>query len=296
MKRADIKVGFSCNNICKFCVQGDKRKKYGDKTIDEIKNNIIEAKKTCNSIVLTGGEPTMRKDIFEIVSFGKKVGFEEIQIQTNGRMFAYLDFCKKLIAAGATEFSPALHGHIPELHDYLTGATSSYRQVVCGIKNLKSLNQLVITNTVITKSNYVHLPQIAKLLSALKVDQFQFAFVHALGSALQKFDSVVPRKTLVEPYVKAALDVGIKNGISVMTEAIPYCFMRGYEKYVAERMIPDTEIYDYKVIVNDFTKARKDEGKVRGKICESCKKNNICEGPWREYPEKYGWGEFSPIK
>ncbi|MCK4539533.1 radical SAM protein [Candidatus Parcubacteria bacterium] len=295
MKRADIKLGFFCNNICKFCVQGDKRKKFGNKDIEQIKENIIQAKKTCNGVVFTGGEPTIRKDIIEIISFAKKSGFKVIQIQTNGRMFVYKSFCKELISAGVTEFSPALHGHTPSLHDYLTGAKGSFDQTVGGIKNLKDLNQLVITNTVITKSNYRHLPQIAQLLMNLKVDQYQFAFVHALGSAMKNFDSVVPRKSLVEPYVKSALDVGINCGMSVMTEAIPYCFMKGYEEYVAENIIPDTKIYDYEIVIDDFTKERISKGKSKGSVCSGCIKNNVCEGPWREYSDKYGWAEFKAI-
>jgi len=295
MKRADIKVGFSCNNSCKFCVQGDKRKKFGDKTLDQIKKNIKDAKKTCKGLVLTGGEPTIRKDFLEIVSFAKKTGFKLIQIQTNGRMFAYNNFCKQLIKAGATEFSPALHGHIENLHDYLTGAQGSFKQVIQGIKNLKKLNQTVITNTVITKPNYRHLPQIAKLLSDLRVEQFQLAFVHALGSAMDNFNSIVPRKSLIEPFVKKAMDVGTEAGINSMTEAIPFCFMCGYEKYIAENIIPDTEIYDYDVVINDFTKERQSVGKVKGEQCKKCKKNDVCEGPWREYPENFGWSEFKTM-
>jgi MoaA/NifB/PqqE/SkfB family radical SAM enzyme len=201
-----------------------------------------------------------------------------------------------MIEAGANEFGPAVHGHIKELHDYLTGSPGSFEQVVQGIRNLKALNQNVITNTVITKSNYRHLPQIAELLVSLNVDQYQFAFVHALGSAKRNFGRVVPRMKLVEPYVKKGLDVGIKAGKIVMTEAITYCFMKGYESYIAEKIIPECKIYDYKKIVDDFTFSRKNEGKIKGPQCLKCKYNQICEGPWREYPEKFGWDEFKPIK
>lgn len=252
--------------------------------------------KDCQEIVLTGGEPTIRPDILELVRYAKKTGFKTIQIQSNGRLFAYKSFCKDIIEAGATEFSPALHGHIAALHDYLTGAEGSFNQVVSGIKNLKSLGQLVITNTVITKSNYRHLPQIAELLVSLGVDQYQFAFVHALGSAGENLSSVVPRMELIEPYVKKGLDVGIKAGKRVMTEAIPYCFMRGYEDFVAEKIIPDSKIYDYNKVISDFTSSRRNEGKSKGPQCRSCGKNEICEGPWKEYPAKFGWEEFRPFK
>lgn len=170
MKRADIKTWFNCNNRCKFCVQGNKRSLYPGKTKNETENILQEARKDCNSVVFTGGEPAARKDIVDLVSTAKKLGFEIIQIQTNGRMFYYKKFCDAIILAGANEFSPAIHGHNAKLHDYLTGSKGSFEQSIEGIKNLKERNQIVITNTVITKFNYRFLPQIAKLLVSLKVD------------------------------------------------------------------------------------------------------------------------------
>lgn len=294
MKRADIKIGFSCNNLCKFCVQGEKRHLFGDKTTDEIKDILKKARQDAAGVVFTGGEPTIRPDLAELVSFAKKMDYKIIQIQTNGRMFVYKKYCMELIKAGATEFSPALHGHIAELHDYLTGVSGSFRQTAAGIKNLKELGQKIIVNSVITKSNYRHLDKIAELLVGLGVDQYQFAFAHALGSAEKNFYSIVPRKTLIEPYVKKGLNVGIKAGIRAMTEAIPYCFMKGYEACIAEKIIPDTKIYDRGAVI-DFTKERLASGKSKGKPCLKCKVNNMCEGPWKEYPKHYGWNEFKSL-
>ena len=294
MKKADIKIGFLCNNNCRFCVQASKRK-YGNRSTNEIKKILKKASRDYQIAVFTGGEPTIRKDIFELVSYAKKLGFKIIQIQSNGRMFAYRDFCQKIIKAGANEFALALHGHIPQLHNYLTNSRGSFEQTCLGIKNLKKMNQNVIMNTVITKPNYRHLPEVAKLFINLRVDQYQFAFVHALGNAFQNFDSIVPRKSLVQPYLKQGLKLGIKAGIKVMTEAMPFCFMEGYEHYLAENVMPDMKIYDFGLTVENFEKARRREGKTKGPQCRQCRYSSQCEGSWREYPAKFGWKEFKPI-
>lgn len=295
MKRVDIKTGFNCNNHCRFCAQGDKRTLYGDRTTEKIKKILQEARKDCESVVFTGGEPTIRKDIIDLVSYAKKLEFESIQIQTNGRMFCYKKFCDEIISAGANEFSPAVHGHTPELHNYLTCSKGSFQQTTLGIKNLRELGQRIITNTVITKSNYRHLPEIARFLVDLRVDQFQFAFVHPVRTAEKNFASIVPRMTLIEPYVKKGLDIGIKRGVSVMTEAIPYCFMQGYEDYIAEKVIPSTKIYDFGQTIDNFTEVRQKQGKLKGSSCQTCRYYQTCEGPWKEYPEKFGWSEFKQI-
>jgi len=293
-ERIDIKTGWKCNNRCLFCVQGNKRAIYGNKTTDEVKQLLREGRRDADAIVFTGGEVTIRPDIIALVSYARDLGYSTIQIQTNGRMLAYRKLCEDLIAAGATEFSPALHGHVPELHDYLTRSSGSFVQTVRAIRNLKDLGQLVLTNTVVTRSNYRHLPEIARLLVSLGVDQYQFAFVHPIGSAGEAFFSVVPRHSLVEPYAKAGLAVGIEAGRRVMTEAIPYCFMEGFEPFVAERIIPRTKILEGHVTIEDYTEHRLTEGKAKGPPCAECLLNSFCEGPWREYPEHYGWSEFKP--
>ena len=293
-EKIDLKVGFLCNNKCRFCVQGNKREDYGNLELSNLVTKLEEGRKESSNIVLTGGEATIRKDIDQLVKTAKTLDFSLIQLQTNGRMLSSLSFCERMIRAGVTEFSIALHGNKAELHDYLTRAKGSFYQTVKGIINIKKLGQFVSTNTVITRSNYRNLPDIARLLVHLHVDQFQLAFVHPVGTAGENFNSIVPRFCLIEPYVKEGLSVGINVKKKVMTEAIPYCFMNDFYKYVAEKIIPDTKIYDLNVIEN-YTEYRRTEGKAKGDNCINCNYNSICEGPWREYPEKYGWEEFNPI-
>lgn len=295
MKRLDLKVGFSCNNLCAFCVQGDKRHKFSDKTTKQLFDSLKEARKRgITSVVFTGGEPTIRPDLSLLVKSAKKMGFSQIQMQSNGRMFSYEKFCKDLIAAGVTEFSPALHGSSAKIHDGLVCAPGSYEQVVRGIKNLKRMNQYVLTNTVITSQNYKDIPKIAKLLVDLGVDQFQFAFVHVLGTADKNKKWLVPKKTEIMPFVKKGLDIGVKAGKTVMTEAIPYCFMNGYEDCVAEKGIPDTTVFDANFEISNYTDYRQNEGKSKSANCKKCRFFNICEGPWKEYVDLFGWGEFKP--
>jgi len=296
MERIDIKVGFDCNNKCLFCVQGNKRYEYPPKTTDELKKILDDARKEADSIVFTGGEVTIRKDFPELVAYAGSLDFRLIQVQTNGRAFASKAYCEKIVKAGANEFSPAIHGHTPEVHDYLVSAPGAFKQTAMGIKNLKSMGQSIVMNSVITRPNYRHLPEMARLFVALKVDQFQFAFVHAVGSAGTNFEQIVPRKSLVEPYVKKALSIGVQGGCNVMTEAIPYCFMKGYEQFVAEQYIPRTKIIDADFVVDDYTDYRLSEGKARGEVCKSCVYCNECEGPWKEYPEHFGWEEFKARK
>ncbi|MBI4803189.1 MAG: radical SAM protein [Elusimicrobia bacterium] len=295
-KRIDIKISFRCNNLCRFCAQGHKRDLYPDRTP---KNVVSELKKAYSGgirgVVFTGGEPSLHPAILDFIRAAKKAGFKSIQLQTNGRTLAYPDFCGKLLKAGATEIGPSLHGAAAATHDALTGSAGSFTQTVAGIANAVKTGLAVITNTVITSANYTELPALAALLIKLGVSQYQFAFIHIVGTAAENSARLVPRKTAVMPYVKKGLDLGVKNGVPCYTEAIPFCLMKGYEACVAERIIPAGPVVDADRFIKDYGIYRRTEGKTRGPRCPRCKYFEVCEGPWREYPRLYGWKEFVPV-
>lgn len=297
MKRVDLKIGFYCNNKCEFCVQGNKRKLVQAKDIGLLEKNLKDSfAKGFRGVVFTGGEPTMHLKFLEIVALAKKIGYEVIQIQTNGRMFAYRDFCIKTIQAGANEFSPAVHGPNAKIHDELTRAKGSFDQTAAGIKNLKSLGQRVLINSVITSKNYRYLPDTARLLVGLDVDQFQFAYIHIAGTAAENSDWIAPKKSVILPYLHKALKIGLDAGKKAYTEAIPYCLMEGFEQCISERIIPDSSVYDIDYYIEDYGNYRKNSGKAKGPNCIKCKYDKVCEGPWKEYPGIYGWNEFKPVK
>ncbi len=296
MKRVDIKTGYLCNCNCKFCVQAH-NKKFANKSHDEIKESLRNGRKdNCEGVVFTGGEFTIRSDCEELIRYAKELGYSLIQLQSNGRMFSNIEFCKKVIAAGANEFSPALHGYCAEVHDDLTRSPGAWQQTVKGMLNLKKLGQRLVVNSVIVEPNYKFAPQIAELFSKIKVDQFQYAFVHAMGNALENIDNMLPKKSEAIPYLQKGIDIAKKNKIFCMVEAVPYCFMKGYEKHVSELYIPPTRIEERNRVIKDFKKSKMEQGKVRGPNCPKCRYFKICEGPWNEYPEQYGWDEFIPVE
>lgn len=288
--RLDLKTGFSCNNRCSFCVQGDKRARIADRSTDELRALLDAGRAHADEFVLTGGECTLRPDLPELVRHARAAGYRTIQIQTNGRRLSVEAYCDTLIEAGATEFSPALHGALPETHDAQTGARGSFRQTLQGIRNLVARRQHVITNSVVTRSNLRELPRLGELLVAAGVAQYQLAMVHPLGTAMARFGEVVPHLPDAAPWVKSGLRPGMAAGIPVMVEAMPPCLMHGYEAQIAERHIPPTRIEDVGRVVPDYTAARVGEGKAKGPPCATCTWDAVCEGPWREYPEAHGWG------
>lgn len=296
LKRVDVKVGFACNNFCTFCVQWDKRFRFKPRKLEEIQEILKkEYENWARYVVFTGWEPTVHPKLVESVAFAKDLWYQQIQIQSNGTNFHDIEYVKNLINAWVTEFSPSIHGFNKETHDKQVATNGAWERVVKWLINLRKLNQIVIINSVITKDNYKEIPLLAQLLIKLKVTQFQFAFVHILWSADKNKETVVPKKIDVLPYVHKALDLAKKYNIPAFTEAIPYCMMQGYEWAISENVMPETTVVDAECRTESYADYRWNEWKAKWENCKKCLKYNVCEWPWKEYPDIYGWGEFIPI-
>lgn len=98
-----IEVTQRCNLSCSFCFADANGKCEPDLTIDTIGmmyNSVMETSGNCN-IQLSGGEPTLRDDLPQIIELGHRFGFSFIQINTNGiRLGEDEAFVRQLKAAG----------------------------------------------------------------------------------------------------------------------------------------------------------------------------------------------------
>lgn len=296
--KIDLKLGYACERQCHFCVQGDLRRRFPKpKSAAELTAALREGRSRAEYVVFTGGEPTHYPWLPELVRCARLLGYTRIQVQTNGRRLADAAYCRQLVAAGANEFAPSVHGSTAELHDFLTDAPGSFARTWAGIETLVGLGQTVMTNTVVTTRNYADLPALAERLAAVGVRHIQFAFVHIVGQAAKNAAWLVPKKSDAVPWMLKAVDAGRAGGARCFTEGVPLCLLRGYEDCAAERVMPVMTIYHADgTTCEDFTRERVEVQKRKGPDCAACAFDAACEGPWHEYPELYGFSEFVPVR
>jgi MoaA/NifB/PqqE/SkfB family radical SAM enzyme len=304
-KRLSLQITPQCNNQCLFCNQGcqDRKQKI---SLDQIKNIISEgARKGCQLLTITGGEPTLKPDVLiSSVKYAKQQGYSGISLMTNGRMMAYQYLAQELIDAGVDQFGISIHGSKPEINDLLTQSPGSFDQTIQGLRNIKNANcnQVKIsTNTVIVKQNLSDLKNIVDLLLNEKVDTILFSFVRITGSVNnpQAITKIVPRISEAPKYIKQAIQFGESKHkfYNFLIDGIPLCLINEYEKYLTDKKEPSTlmqEIGNSSTLA-DWEKYRETKGRIKEKKCEECQHFDICEGPWVEYPQIFGWDEFNPI-
>lgn len=100
---AVLEITYRCNMECEVCFADTKKARY-EPGLAEIKRMYETAYRNGGdcSIQLSGGEPTVRADLPEILRMGKGMGFSHIQVNTNGiRIAKDLEYLRELKAAGA---------------------------------------------------------------------------------------------------------------------------------------------------------------------------------------------------
>lgn len=304
-KRFTLRLGFACNNNCVMCYFSDKLGTI-DIGTEEAKENILLAKKeNVSGLVLTGGEPTIRSDFLALLHYAFKLGIPAIEVQTNGRMFYYEEFVKKMADIqkdnNYLRFLVPIYGHNERIHDSITRSPGSFNQTIQGIKNLLKYDQRFIVKTVIMKPNYKHLSDIAKLLTDLNIKGMTITSVCIPEGARNHIGRTLPRFKEVIPYLYKALETSDRKKLKISLSSIPLCLIRGYENFVSEKVsdkiiiskYPGKEIREFKVPEN-ATRDSQDKTKL-GK-CRKCRLFSKCGGIWKEYVKIYGEGEFTPVR
>jgi len=126
IKKTVIITGYQCNNNCQFCLNANKRSLVSKTTRQIMKEMALVRKRGYTYLELIGGESTIRPDIIALIKFAHQLKFENVAMATNGRLFAYQEFAKKIIQAGLTDLIFSIHGHNTKLHDFLTQSKGSF--------------------------------------------------------------------------------------------------------------------------------------------------------------------------
>ncbi len=157
----------SCNLNCVHCRAASSKGPYENElTTSEIFRIMEEIKEVASPvIILTGGEPLLRKDLFEIIEKAVTLGFKPV-LATNGTL---LDekLARELKKAGIARVSISLDGASPEAHDNFRKVKGAFEGALRGIEALKKAGLPFQINTTITALNAEELPKIHELAKKL---------------------------------------------------------------------------------------------------------------------------------
>ena len=178
-----------CNMSCLHCGSACSTKKetvLPKEDIFSLLDRLADHYKTEDIMVcLTGGEPLLHPDFFEIAEYIHRKGFSW-GMTTNGTLINEFTV-KKLADAGMGSVSVSLDG-LEENHNWLRGSSGAFRHTIKGIRalqNCESLFAAIQVTTVIHRNNIDEMEEIYSFLKKEGVKQWRLTNIEPIGRALK---------------------------------------------------------------------------------------------------------------
>lgn len=173
----------ACNLACVHCRAGAcPEADPNELTTDEGKTLIDGIAQVAKPIlIMTGGEPLMRKDFFELALYAKSAGLRAV-LATNGILITS-EVAREIAATGIPRVSISLDGPVAADHDLFRGVTGAFEGSMKGIENLKSQGVGFQINTTLTKRNRHQLPEIMAMAERIGAEAFHVFLLVPTGRA-----------------------------------------------------------------------------------------------------------------
>ena len=164
-------ITYACNLKCKHCYANAGKKLNDELTTEEAKQTIDQLDLASVPIVaFSGGEPLVRKDIFELTSYAQKKGIY-VAIASNATLITK-DKAHEMKDAGVRFVQISLDGATAQTHDSFRGIPGVFDKTIQGIKNCVDEGFFVNIATTATKLNLSEVPKIIDLCEDFNVNWF----------------------------------------------------------------------------------------------------------------------------
>jgi heme b synthase len=136
--------------------------------------------------VLSGGEPLMRPDIFDIARYAVGRGLR-VALATNGTLIDD-GTAGRIVDAGIRRVAVSLDGADAATHDAFRALPGSFDQAVRGIQRLRLRGMSVQINTTVARHNIDELPDVLELARSLGADALHIFLLVPVGCGVEIAD------------------------------------------------------------------------------------------------------------
>lgn len=253
-----------CDCRCIMCPQPPKKH---DRTLTDICQRILSLVKidACQTICLTGGEPTLLKqDFLDVLCLiREKHPSSQVMLLTNGKSFSDFEFTKQFVTVRPRNFISciSLHSDVDEAHDLIVGVNNSFYKTIKGIHNLARFREKIEIRVVINRLNAPYLESIATFIYRNFPFVYHYAFMgmEITGLAVDNFNDI-----WIDPYeyrdqLSKAVNILSRAGTNVSVYNLPLCLL-------------DKKIWGFAAkSISSWKNSYLD-------ICNRCKVKRICSG------------------
>jgi uncharacterized radical SAM superfamily Fe-S cluster-containing enzyme len=148
---ANLDLTNRCDQRCPICFANSAAAGYLYEPTDEqiykmLKTLRAEKPVPCPAVQFSGGEPTTRNNLPEIIKMARKLGFVQVQIATNGKRLAHdLKFCRQLKKAGLNTIYLQFDGLREDIYEKIRG----YNALPNKLKAIENCRKAGLTSVIL---------------------------------------------------------------------------------------------------------------------------------------------------
>jgi len=175
----------ACNLSCRHCRAVPQRAlgpdELGTARAFALMDQIADVGKPV--VVLSGGEPLFRPDLFDIGAYGVERGFR-MALATNGTLVDR-HVAKRIADVGFSRVAVSLDGADPLTHDRFRNLPGSHARALQGIRYLRDAGVSVQINSTVAKHNVAELPAMLDLALELTADALHLFMLVPVGCGVE---------------------------------------------------------------------------------------------------------------
>ncbi len=184
-------------------------------------------------LVLSGGEPLFRKDIYDLAAYAHDCGLR-VALATNGTLVDK-EVARRIVESGVRRVSISLDGADAATHDAFRGIPGAFDKAVRGLRNLKDLGMSVQINMTIARHNAHQLPQVLEMARELGADALHTFLLVPVGCGVDIAEEQMVPADEYEKILNWFYDRAQEGGIELKATCAPHYFRVLRQRRAAER-------------------------------------------------------------
>jgi hypothetical protein len=279
-RQIEIRPTLACNHHCGFCNSVDRSITNAFHGADDVLDSIpLWEKLGIQQVVITGGEPTLLKNLPELIAALKARGYR-VRMQTHGMAFAQPGFARRLRELGLESVLVSLHSADAKRSDAeITHFEGAWEKTVAGIDAAIAAGLTVEISHVVHRATVGGTGAFMRLVQARwqRKVAVRLAYVAPTGMSTPAILEFVPPVADALPDLLDALAVAREHDLRVRLVAycgVPPCLLTPYEEYSEVPYRAPTSYSEHNHVKLD--------------ACRECVYAQQCPGIWRGYHETYG--------
>ncbi len=185
-------------------------------------------------LVLSGGEPLYRHDIFELAEYASSRGLRTA-LATNGTLVT-ADIAQRIKDSGIKRVSISLDGSDAPTHDSFRGIPGAFDAAIYGMKNLQRLGVSVQINTTIARHNAHQLPEVLALARRLGADALHTFLLVPVGCGVDIVAEQMVPPDEYEHMLNWFYDQSLSGDIELKATCAPHYFRVARQRRAADKM------------------------------------------------------------